>query len=178
MSVEAREGLAGLLSRWKRAKKGYEEEEGGGGGGGGRKIAGAASGNGPKGLADLHSKLAIDIRSPYGESREPRIKAYNFHARRNVSLCARRPLVLMQLPAKPAGANTCIKHDKSSRDRYGSTNDKSTDGRRYRDLFYTVTTSREDRSCEGIARSSGNRQSFSGWIIAMGILKMPKVRIL
>lgn len=40
---------------------------------------------------DLHSKLAIDIRSPYGESREPRIKAYNFHVRRNVSLCAGRP---------------------------------------------------------------------------------------
>lgn len=38
---------------------------------------------------DLHSKLAIDIRSPrHGESREPRIKAYNFHVRRDVSLCA------------------------------------------------------------------------------------------
>lgn len=149
-------------SRWKRAKK--EDEEGGGGGG--RKIAGAASGNGPKGLADLHSKLAIDIRSPYGESREPRIKAYNFHVRRNVSLCARRPLVLMQLPAcgartrctaeRPAGANTCIKHDKSSRDRYGSTNDKSTDGRRYRDLFTPLRPRGKIGPCEGIAQSSGN----------------------
>lgn len=69
---------------------------------------------------DLHSKLAIDIRSPtHGESREPRIKAYNFHVRRNVSLCARTrspadaaaAVVHRRRPA--AGANMCIKHDKS-----------------------------------------------------------------
>lgn len=68
---------------------------------------------------DLHSKLAIDIRSPtHGESRESRIKAYNFHVRRNVSLCAwtqgsanAAAAVAHRRPA--AGANMRIKHDKS-----------------------------------------------------------------